>query len=349
MIKRIQILVPFFIEGGTFIELSEPPLDRWTIFFLYEKRVDVQPDVSPYVFMGYSTVYRYFYFQPIESDPRPTKKQRISYPANLDFELSEQSESTFSSLPCRTRISQFIILPPFQKGGNGSRFYNAIFDFYLAEKQTMEITVEDPNEAFDDMRDLNDLQRLRGYPEFTALRINSAAALRSKGPVPRDIVDHDTLEKLRAKIKIAPRQFYRVVEMQLLSMIPQSGRLSLTHEEEVRKGKNPMSRAKEHEYHLWILWVKKRLYKHNKDSLMQLDALERIEKLQQAIEGVEGDYNRLLELAELRSGKSDRKIELAKNSNGNRKRATPGDEAEESEDVDGPVAKKAKKGKEKAV
>jgi histone acetyltransferase 1 len=39
MIKRIQILVPLFIEGGTLVELDEPDwaLERWTVFFLYEK------------------------------------------------------------------------------------------------------------------------------------------------------------------------------------------------------------------------------------------------------------------------------------------------------------------------
>lgn len=296
MIKRIQILVPFFIEGGTLIELNDPEwsLERWTVFFLYQKRkVDVLPDSSPYVFMGFSTVYRYFYFQPLlPLEPRQTKKQRISHPASLNFQLPLPEVVTFSSLPCRSRISQFIILPPFQGGGNGSRFYNAIFDFYLKESQTIEITVEDPNEAFDDLRDINDLARLRTLPEFTALRINNAIIPRSKGPVPRDIMDLAALEKIRAKIKIAPRQFYRVVEMQLLSMIPLSIRQSLLVEQERKKVAD--SKAKEHEYHLWTLWVKRRLYKHNKDMLAQLDHSERIEKLEQALSGVEGDYARLL-------------------------------------------------------
>jgi len=38
-LKRIQILVPFFIEGGTFINIDDPEwsLERWTVFLLFKK------------------------------------------------------------------------------------------------------------------------------------------------------------------------------------------------------------------------------------------------------------------------------------------------------------------------
>ena len=106
----------------------------------------------------------------------------------LDFELTPSDadeEYSFLRHTCRSRISQFVILPPFQRGGNGSLFYNSIFDHYLKEPQTIEITVEDPNEAFDDMRDLNDLARLRTVPEFAALKINDKAVARAKRAVPK--------------------------------------------------------------------------------------------------------------------------------------------------------------------
>jgi len=170
--------------------------------------------------MGYCTVYKYYPLLPKSialNDPSTT---------NLDSELM-YSEVAFTSIPCRSRISQFILLPPFQKGGNGSRFYKSIFEFYYKEAQTAEITVEDPNEAFDDMRDINDLTFLRTLPDFLNLKINAEATIRAKGVAPNDIVDLDYLEKLRRKVKIAPRQFYRVVEMQLLSLIPVGIRQSL--------------------------------------------------------------------------------------------------------------------------
>jgi histone acetyltransferase 1 len=283
------------------------------------------------VFMGYSTVYRYFYYQTLSpTSSSPAKKQRIQREAISDFQLPVK-EIGFSTLPCRSRISQFIILPPFQGGGNGSRFYNAIFDFYFQQPQTIEITLEDPNEAFDDLRDLNDLARLRKLPEFTALRINRAIIPRAKGPVPKEIVDSNTLETIRHKIKIAPRQFARVVEMQLLSLIPSGVRQSMLLERP--KATVPDLKARQHEYHLWQLFVKKRLYKHNKDTLIQLDRTERIYKLDDALGGVEADYARLL-----------MHFDRRQNGNGNGasssgKRGSPDDETMEDEE---PAMKKVK-------
>jgi histone acetyltransferase 1 len=330
VVKRAQILVPFFVEGGSLIELREPEwsLARWTVFFLYQKQTETDPKVSPYTFMGYSTTYRYFYFTPLPTPPSSAeKKERISHPANLDFQLP-LPEISLSDVRSRTRISQFVILPPFQRRGNGSRLYNSVFDFYLKDTNTVEITVEDPNESFDDMRDLNDLARLRKVNEFAALRINNDIVIRAKGTIPRDIVNSAELHKIRTRFKIAPRQFARLVEMQLLSLIPTNVRQSLLLERPT--GSAFDLKAKQHEYRLWQLYTKQRLYRHNKDALMQLDRTERIDKLDEALGAVEADYGRLLRSLEQR--------ESGKNTP-NGKRATPEDETVDDGE---PAAKKAK-------
>jgi histone acetyltransferase 1 len=279
--------------------------------------------------MGYSTTYRYFYFTTLPSPPSSAeKKQLISRPANLVFELP-LPEVSLSDLQSRTRISQFVILEPFHKGGNGSRLYNSIFDFYLQDKNTVEITVEDPNEAFDDMRDLNDLTRLRKAEEFSALRLNTDTVIRPKGVVPRDLINYPELEKLRARFKIAPRQFARLVEMQLLSLIAPGVRQTPFAVQP--HGSAAEIKAKEHEYRLWQLYTKQRLYRHNKDALMQLDRAERIEKLEEALGSVESDYARLLLALEKREGKS------TATSNG--KRSSPADEAVDEGE---PASKKVK-------
>lgn len=324
ILKRIQILVPLFIEGGTLIDLQDPDesLDRWTVFFLYEKSATPSPETSPYTFLGYSTVFRFFYYQSRQSSsPSPAKGTQISLPSSTDFDLSEAGK-TLSPLPCRSRISQFIILPSFHGGGHGSRFYNSIFDYYYQEPQTVEITVEDPNEAFDDMRDLNDLARLRKVPEFAALRINPKPTPRAKGLAPQDIVDADVVAKIKKDTKIAPRQFARLVEMQLLSNIPTAIRQSLFVE---RPTKVPDHEARQKEYKLWKLLTKQRLYRHNKDSLMQLERAERIDKLDDALGNVEADYARLLRtFDERQNGKTNGSASDTPASNG--KRASPMDE-----------------------
>jgi len=335
MVKRIQILIPLFIEGGTAINLNDPEwsLQRWTVFLLYKKTLEKATSGGPpYVFMGYSTVYCYYHYQLATppSSPRE-KKTPTAQPAAHDFQFP-LSNTGSPEIPNRSRISQFLILPPFHGGGNGSRFYETIFDFYLNAPQTIEITVEDPNEIFDDLRDLCDIKRLRTVPEFMDFRIKTDVTVRQKGRVPTaKIVDLVSMESLRRKMKIAPRQFFRMVEMQLLSYIPTYIRKSLLHEQ--KKGTPAEIKAKEHEYHLWQLFVKQRLYRHNKDTLIQLDRAERIDKLDDALNAVEADYGRLLRTADYRQ---DKKVANG-DSGGNGKRA-----ADEEMDGGGPSSKKAR-------
>lgn len=293
LLRRLQILVSLFIEGGTAIDDAEWGSGRWTVFLLYKKG-PATDDASPYTFMGYCTVYQYYPIIPKLPLPAPgTRRKAISLPVNSSVTIPFPDQS-LSDLPIRSRISQFIVLPPFQGSGHGARLYSAVFAHLQSDPQTVEITVEDPNEAFDDLRDLNDLKYLRSLPEFQALEINRAADIIRKGRVPSDdIIDQSTLTELRKKVKIAPRQFQRLVEMQLLSAIPTNIRKSLAVEQQPVP--NTLgAKLKQHEYRLWGLLVKQRLYKHNKDNLIQLDRGERIDKLEEAAGNVELDYARLL-------------------------------------------------------
>lgn len=279
MINRIQILTLLLIEGGSLIGTDDSDsLDRWTVFFLYHKKGPADSKASPYSFMGYSTVYKFFPYQ---------LPKLAESPATIEnLELSK-GDFTLSQLPCRSRISQFVILPPFQGRGLGSQLYSTIFKLYHEDPQTIEITVEDPNEAFDDLRDLSDLAFLRTVPEFQALKINTEVTLAKPGPVPKNIVNADAAEALRQKAKIAPRQFSRVLELNLMSKLHHSVRQMLEDPERV------VPKEHEYEYKLWRLLVKQRLYRHNKEMLGQLELDERISKLDETLYGVEFDYARL--------------------------------------------------------
>lgn len=235
------------------------------------------------MFVGYSTIYRFYYFNP----PTPPASPREGWELPTgDLDLTE--------LPCRTRLSQFIILPPFQGKGNGARLYKAIFEHYHKQPQTYEFTVEDPNEAFDDLRDVCDLEFLRTMPEFENLAIDTSITIPKSGPSPQLIVGgKDDLEAIRLKAKIAPRQFYRVLEMHLMSKLPESVQVCIQPEDQVP---NP-TKADKHQERLWQLFVKQRLYRHNRDVLAQIEPSERYEKLQDALGGVELEYARILKLA----------------------------------------------------
>lgn len=286
--SRVQILVPLFIEGGSYIgqkedaESSEPDLsdaERWTLFFLYRKDKSTDDaSKNSYIFVGYSTIYRFYWFSPT---PPPSPTSQWELPSG-HTELAE--------LPCRTRLSQFVILPPFQGKGHGARLYKTIFDHYYKMAQTQEFTVEDPNEAFDDLRDICDMTFLRTFPEFNALQLKTDAVIPKSGPLPQLIVGEENLDALQRKSKIASRQFGRVVEMHLMSQLPDSVRQTM----DLDKDLPTPTPADKHKEKVWQLIAKQRLYRHNRDALSQLEPEERIDKLTDVLASVELGHARLL-------------------------------------------------------
>ncbi|KAL7789924.1 acyl-CoA N-acyltransferase [Trichoderma ceciliae] len=306
--SRIQILVSLFIEGGSYIghdpdpdtsELDLSDADRWTFFFLYRKQKPVDDQgKSAYTFVGYATVYRFFYFQPPPTPPASPAESWELPTGDLDL----------SQLPCRTRLSQFVILPPFQGKGVGARLYKTVFKYYHDHPQTHEFTVENPNEAFDDLRDNCDLAFLRTMPEFRELHLDTKVTVPKSGPLPRLIAGAENLERIRLLAKIAPRQFSRVLEMHLMSQLPLSVRPTMSLDDDVP---SPTAGDK-HREKLWRLIVKQRLYRHNKEVLSQIDLPQRIEKLSETLGSVELEYARLL-------AAHDRAMKYSDPSNGKRK------------------------------
>lgn len=272
---------------------------RWRVFFLYEASPShslslliplhsyekltrpAHEKASSYSIVGYSTSYRFLtYVPPAQKPPLQT------------FTLPPLTPIHPASLPSRARISQFVILPPHQHHSHGSHLFNAITRTFLADGTVSEITVEDPNEAFDDLRDYCDYGRLRANNTFAQITLNTAPPATKPRVVPTaHLLNVALLDELRRKNKLAPRQFDRLVELHLLSRIPphkrQAGVVRLTQR---GKTKDDDDRA----YYYWRLLVKQRVYRKNRDLLMQLDRTERIEKVEQTVGEVAGDYERLL-------------------------------------------------------
>lgn len=306
LLQRIQIVALFYIEGATYtgedaegnIE-PEYSLARWSVFFVYKKEIkqEVSPDPQ-YIFQGYSTVYNFWVFQPsaLQGDLQALLR---SGPGSLNRFLDVSSH--------RMRISQFLVLAPFQGKGVGSLLYNTIFGIGMKNQSAMEIAVEDPNEDFDLLRDLCDLKYLRkNVPEFVDLKINTDITIPQKGGILHNdtrvtshrkpsgsfisssegIVDLVKLELLRVKTKIARRQFWRLVEMHLMSTLPESVRPQL----DVDAKKPKASEADKHAYTLWRLVLKQRLYRRNISQLGEFGITERIIKLNETVGNVEWEY-----------------------------------------------------------
>ena len=50
--------------------------------------------------------------------------------------------------------------------GSSGALYNAIYNYVLSKPHIAELTVEDPAEAFEDLRDRNDLRMLLNHEQF---------------------------------------------------------------------------------------------------------------------------------------------------------------------------------------
>ncbi|KAL9577912.1 MAG: hypothetical protein Q9212_006063 [Teloschistes hypoglaucus] len=337
LVDRIQILVSFFIEGGTPIPLDDQDwsLARWRVFFIYEKLSSLPSSrTSPYSLVGYSTTYR---FLPHES--RPIDPQARSRTHN--FALPPIDPFSLDSLPARDRISQFLILPSHQSHSHGTHLYNTIVGLFLADSTTTEITVEDPNEAFDDLRDYCDYARLTANGTFSKIRFPMSSQqldpklfAKTRGTrVPTSkLLDLPLLSTLRHQNKIAPRQFARLVEMYLLVQFPlsvrQSGTMRIT-----RKARS--ADEEDRKWYYWRLLLKQRIYKKNKDMLKQLDRVERVERCEDAVGVQAGDYERLLrKMAEKGSVEAGSNVTMETGGKGRRdkgKRKVLDDEEEELE------------------
>eukprot|EP00299_Pterocystis_sp_00344_P002939 c1332_g1_i1.p1 GENE.c1332_g1_i1~~c1332_g1_i1.p1 ORF type:complete len:398 (+),score=104.52 c1332_g1_i1:59-1195(+) len=118
--RRIQIFTLFFIDGASYIDENDP---RWFVYTLFQRKEDQAGGDVQYSFVGFTTVYNFF-----------------AYPEHS-----------------RKRISQFVILPPFQRQGHGYRFLSTVHSLSLMDKNCIELCVEDPTDNFQNLRLLVEL------------------------------------------------------------------------------------------------------------------------------------------------------------------------------------------------
>jgi histone acetyltransferase 1 len=230
-------------------------------------------------------------------------------------------------------------------------------DLFRSDPFCFEITVEEPNEQFDVLRDMNDMAFLTSQlpDKFSALSLPSTipqADLQRAQYVP-DMVDPEQLLEIRSKAKLAPRQFQRLLEISLLSTIPKSSRS--THR--ITKKGNTAGED-DRKYYFWRLLLKERLFIKNKDLLVQLGEEERVGKLEEIMPGVIEEYETRMEQFSRRVQKYGLSDIVIGFRDGWRKQgsAVPkkrkvveSDEEDEEEAEDSAVEKKRKleKGKEK--
>ncbi|GAB7364297.1 hypothetical protein MBLNU230_g4842t1 [Neophaeotheca triangularis] len=352
ILENVQILVPLFIEGGSALELdNEATTKRWKIYLLYANYNNSSasnPTLSQYELTGYATSYRVFTFPSRENPSQtdldlflPTTQGIDEFlPTNETTPTKDSSAlATPLDLPSRERLSQFLILPPHHKQGHGFQLYKTMHAHLTSPNNIRELTIEDPNEEFDNLRDLSDLYLLRRTPVFQSLTLNPdilPTLLTSTSPIPTDtIIPLAPRQTLLQTSKIEQRQLDRLIEAQTLSSIPHTHR---NRNRLTRKEKS--TNVEDRKYFLWRLYVKKRLYLFNRDQLVQADLSERVEKLEAAVDGVQEGYVALLEKVEMmeeREGVAEGSSggSGSASARGKRKRVVIDDEDGEGEDDGG--------------
>jgi histone acetyltransferase 1 len=345
LVGNIQILITMFIEGGTHLDLDdvEWTLNRWKVYVAYQKAAPgVNPKASPYSFVGYSTTYRFW---------RLLKQKSLDNGADFLEPFPPTKAVSAQELPSRLRISQFLILPEYQRAGHGAALYYAIYDEALADPTVTELTVEDPSEEFDKLRDVCDFKRLRPEFEKHDIKLNTEpfiqAARGSIRTVPTTkLLPVEKLSDVRRQYKIAPRQFARLTELYLLANIAYSHRSSGGGSKTALKIKGPRAaNPDDRAYYWWRVLLKQRIYKKNKDVLLQLDEDERRSKMDDTANGQEDEYEGLLLLYSTGLQKEE-----ARNGNGAgpsgpfgaRKRRVIDDDDDEDGESDGSHPKRVK-------
>lgn len=254
-------------------------------------------------------------------------------------------------LPSRLRIAQFLILPSHQGTGHGINLYNTIHKACFEDPTVMELTVEDPNESFDVLRDSADYHIL--YPELHKNNVNinpdpwSDATKKTKRVPTSSLLPIKTLDDIRRRYKIEPTQFAHIQEMFLLGQIPRKNR---------RKGGANMSRLliKKHRaddpndrrYYWWRMLTKQRLYKRSRDMLIQLKMHERHHALEETVTNVEDGYEQLFEFfndREERLKAQQEEVEASSNRDQRAKRKFTVDDEDDEEVEDEPAAAKRPK------
>jgi len=126
--NRLQPFLLFYVDAASYIDIDD---DKWTYYLLLEKYNGDEGKM--HAFAGYATMYNYY-----------------AYPEKI-----------------RPRISQVLVMPPFQRQGHGATLIQTFYDNCFTSTQTIQdITVEDPSENFQRVRDFVDAKNCMTLETF---------------------------------------------------------------------------------------------------------------------------------------------------------------------------------------
>ncbi|CAL8130628.1 unnamed protein product [Orchesella dallaii] len=159
---KMETFVLWFIDAATFVDSDD---ERWKFFVIYEKYKSSEGNTM-YAFVGYSSVYDFY-----------------CYPEMV-----------------RPRVAQMVILPPFQRQGLAVELLSTIYRSYRSKPNTKEITVEDPSDDFERLRDFVDARDCGKLASYSKEKLKQGFS-------------KEMYEEARQVLKMTKRQARRAYEM----------------------------------------------------------------------------------------------------------------------------------------
>ncbi|CAF3946638.1 unnamed protein product, partial [Rotaria magnacalcarata] len=161
-----------YLPFASTIDKDDP---NWVIYLLYQQYQNDNGQIC-YAPIGFITVYLYYAY--------PEKR--------------------------RPRVSQVLILPPYQRKGHGRRLLTAIYNDLRKDSRVQDITAEDPSDEFVALRDLVSLELCHKYlPDL----FSKESILKTNR------LTKEMIEKARDICKLTKQEIRRVYEICFLQSI----------------------------------------------------------------------------------------------------------------------------------
>jgi histone acetyltransferase 1 len=168
--SKLSVFLIWYIDGANYTDADD---SNWTYYLLYE--VSGSPGHTHFSIAGFTTTYNFY-----------------AYPDKT-----------------RLRISQMLVLPPFQRQGHGAEMMQVVYNDALSNSQVQDITVEDPSDEFVALRDYVDCRNAQHLPCFQPPLIHEPFG------------DH-IVQECRGKLKLNKQQSRKVYEILRLRLTDRS-------------------------------------------------------------------------------------------------------------------------------
>lgn len=161
--QRMRTFMIWFVDGARYLDDTD---EKWDVFMLFKKQG------ASYCFSGYVTCYPFFSWSGQREKILGSSLERqasrgvqqisknvedvVTSIVTKGYEsMSEKSKPWYER---RFRISQFLVLPPFQRKGHGLRLLNIVYEYAISQYAPIrDFAVEDPSPNFVKLRDYCDL------------------------------------------------------------------------------------------------------------------------------------------------------------------------------------------------